>query len=125
MKPQVAGVVLGLSALVLAGCNQPIVNVAEPVPAVEVVEGMFHVEFLIQTTDAKATGGTIDATRITFHPNYIRVEMEPMGTGRIFPMDGLKGFKWTSMTAAEVERVQKSIETFKKASESSSGSPDH
>ena len=66
----------------------------------------------------------MDATRITFHPNYIRVKIVPMGSGRIFLVDRLREFGWTPMTADAVERFNKAIETFKKASESSSESSD-
>ena len=85
---------------------------------------MFHVKYMVQTTDTEANGSTMDATRITFHSNYIRVEIVPMGSGRIFPVDRLREFGWTPMTAETVERFKKAIETFKKASESSSESPD-
>ncbi len=85
---------------------------------------MFHVKYMVQTTDTEANGSTMDATRITFHPNYIRVEIVPMGSGRIFPVDRLREFDWNPMTAETVVRFKKAIETFKKASESSSESPD-
>ena len=85
---------------------------------------MFHVKYMVQITDTEANGSTMDATRITFHPNYIRVEIVPMGSGRIFSVDRLREFGWTPMTAETVERFKKAIETFKKASESSSESPD-
>ena len=124
MKSQVVAVALGLLALVLAGCNSPI-NMASPPPsAVEVVVGMFHVKYMVQTADTEVNEGTMDATRISFHPNYIRVEIVPMGSGRIFPVDRLREFGWTPVTAETVVRFKKAIATFKKASESSSESPD-
>ena len=124
MRSRVVAVALGLLALVLASCNSPIDMSSPPPPEVEVVNGMFHVKYMVQTTDTETKGSTMDATRITFHSNYIRVEIAPMGSGRIFPVDRLKEFGWTPMTAETVVRFKKAIETFKKASESSSESPD-
>jgi len=85
---------------------------------------MFHVKYMVQTADTEVNEGTMDATRISFHPNYIRVEIVPMGSGRIFPVDRLREFGWTPVTAETVVRFKKAIATFKKASESSSESPD-
>ena len=124
MKSQVVAVALGLLALGLAGCNSPINMSSPPSPAVEVVEGFFLVEYMVQTSDTVSEGRSLSATRITFHPNYIRVEVEAMGRGRIFAVDRLREFEWTPMAAVGVKHLKRSIETFKKASESSSESPE-
>ena len=85
---------------------------------------MFHVKYMVQTADTEVNEGTMDATRISFHPNYIRVEVESMGRGRIFAVDRLREFEWTPMAAVGVKYLKREIETFKKASESSSESPE-
>ena len=105
MKSQVVAVALGLLALVLAGCNAPINMVSPPPSAVEVVVGVFHVKYMVQTADTEVNEGTMDATRISFHPNgIVRVEIVPLGSGRIFPVDRLREFGWTPMTAETVVR---------------------
>ena len=111
-------------ALGLAGCNSPINMSSPPSPEVEVVEGFFLVKYMVETTDTEAEGRSLSATRITFHPNYIRVEVESMGRGRIFAVDRLREFEWTPMAAVGVKYLKREIETFKKASESSSESPE-
>ena len=55
---------------------------------------------------------------------FICVEVESMGRGKWFAVDRLREFEWTPMAAEGVKHLQKSIETFKKASESSSESPE-
>ena len=72
---------------------------------------MFHVKYMVQTADTEVNEGTMDATRISFHPNYIRVEIVPTGSGRIFPVDRLREFGWTPMTAETVVRFKKAIAT--------------
>jgi hypothetical protein len=47
-----------------------------------------------------------------------------MGRGRIFAVDRLREFEWTPMAAVGVKYLKREIETFKKASESSSESPE-
>ena len=71
MKSQVIAVALGLLALGLAGCNSPINMSSPPSPEVQVVEGFFLVEYMVQTSDTVSEGSGMSATRITFHPNYI------------------------------------------------------